>query len=70
MDRLVDRVEPVLAGQRLALDIELVVVDHEDVAGIKTMGFLGYERMGGDSSAVHALRIYRGMVGHDPIALT
>jgi hypothetical protein len=70
VDRLVQRMEPVLSGQRLALDIELVVVDHEDVAGLKTMGFLGYERMGGGHSAIHALRIYRGMVGHDPIALT
>ncbi len=68
--RFVERVEPVLAAQRLAFDMELVVVDHEERAGLQKAGFLGYERMGGASESVHRVRLYRGVVGHDAIQCT
>ena len=70
VERFKDRVEPVLAGQRIVFDLHLKVVDHEDLAEIQGIGFLGYERVGGSKSSVHSMRLYRGMVGRDLISHT
>jgi hypothetical protein len=66
-DRLRERVEPILAGHHVALDAELVVVDHEEQVQLEGHGYLGYERIGGPQSSVHRVRLYRGRIGRDPI---
>jgi hypothetical protein len=44
------------------------VVDHEERAGLVDTGFLGYQRVGGDSSTVHRIRLFRGVVGETPVS--
>jgi hypothetical protein len=66
-ERLQERVVPILAGHHVALDAELVVVDHEEQVQLEGHGFLGYERMGGPTSSVHRVRLFRGRLGRDPI---
>ena len=68
VDRLRATVVPVLEGQQIALEIDLTVVDHEERAGLVDTGFLGYQRVGGDSSTVHRIRLFRGVVGETPIS--
>ncbi len=70
VQRLRDRVAPALEGQRIALDAELVVLDHEERAGLAEAGYLGYERVGGESSSVHRVRLFRGVLGVDSPATT
>jgi hypothetical protein len=66
-ERMRERLEPILEGHHVALDVELVVVDHEEQVLLEGHGFLGYERIGGPPSAVHRVRLFRGLVGRDPI---
>lgn len=67
-ERFRSTVEPALKGQQIALEIDLTVVDHEERAGLVDTGFLGYQRVGGDSSTVHRIRLFRGVVGEAPIS--
>lgn len=66
-ERMRDRLVPILDGHHVALDVELVVVEHEEQVLLEGHGFLGYERIGGPASAVHRVGLFRGLVGRDPI---
>lgn len=68
VERLRSVVVPVLEGQQIALEVDLTVVDHEERAGLVDTGFLGYQRVGGDSSTVHRIRLFRGVIGETPIS--
>ncbi len=68
VERYRSTIEPALSGQQIALELDLTVVDHEERAGLVDNGFLGYQRVGGEASTVHRMRLFRGVVGEAPIS--
>ena len=72
LERLDERLLPILAPQRIPLVVRLTVMTHAswtrvDFSFADEHGYLGYERLRGDPEAGHTIVMYKGITGQDPL---